>query len=613
MNNQKLQSNRIFDEQDHISIMWRMVAIVILSLWTIGCSTERHELLRSWARHDGKANLLVFVPGFISSKDEAWGSFIPLIKADKGFDEYDIFSYGYPQQLCFQKNDIRDVGAHLKSTLMTVTSDFSAYKKTIFVAHSMGGLVVLHSLLELKSTNVDLISNKRLVVMSLGTPYYGANMASLFGPYCPNLQGKEMQVLTKERGRLVADWLRSNKPGAKIPVYPFFGIKDDTVSSSSACGIDPANCESIDGEDHQSMSKPSSGEHLAYKKLQSIKDKLAIHTGRAGDHVSEIEAQLADVSDPDYRKLVAATIHAFDPKSDIAVGALVATPDGTRKIDVQVRSSNSRLTGIDIVDLPVGKKAGVEAVDAAHSKQADIKADAMIVCSNTGFDTLAIKKAKRMKIGLISVLRQGDQRIKALIEEVMYLRQVDLNPISITYTGDKEKPSIADLKYQGEPVDTWLVFRAIRFATFNPTVDEPVEDTLALKNPTEFYHGDKRVTLRSFSIKFHPHVKWFSQTVQLDATTGIYDYLNGKVLLPLDGQMNAYVVKGINLETATPLSSPPDMSDFKGGLIPGEVSMQMIFFKNVPLGSVKNYNPGRSAIDALVRPEDLPLGPPIRR
>lgn len=94
-----------------------MVAIVFLSLWAVGCSNlgAHSEQLRGWVRHDGKPNLLVFVPGFNSSKDEAWGSFIPLIKKDKDFNEYDIYAYGYPQQVCGQKNDIRDVGAHLIS------------------------------------------------------------------------------------------------------------------------------------------------------------------------------------------------------------------------------------------------------------------------------------------------------------------------------------------------------------------------------------------------------------------------------------------------------------------------------------------------------------------
>ena len=112
-----------------------------------------------------------------------------------------------------------------------------------------------------------------------------------------------------------------------------------------------------------------------------------------------------------------------------------------------------------------------------------------------------------MKIGLIYVLRRGDQRVKALIEEIMYLRRMDLNSISISYNEDTEKPpniTMGDIRSQGESVDLWLLFRAIQFAIFNPNIDRPLEDTFNLKNPTEFDLGDKRVKLRSFSIRFTP-------------------------------------------------------------------------------------------------------------
>jgi Putative serine esterase (DUF676) len=253
-----------------ISNIWQIAAIVLLALWTIGCSNVRSEQLRAWERHDRKANLLVFAHGFDSSKDEAWGSFIPLIKADKGFDDYDILSYGYPQQVCFQTNDIRDVGAHLKSDL---TVELPNYDTAIFVGHSMGGLVVLHALLELGGSNAELISNKRLRVMSLGTPYYGASMASIFGPYCPNRQGEAMKVLADEGGRLVHDWQQRGK----IPVYPFYGFRDGLVRPTSACGVAPDICESLDG-DHETIAKPLDREHLTYKKLQVMKEKAETKT-----------------------------------------------------------------------------------------------------------------------------------------------------------------------------------------------------------------------------------------------------------------------------------------------------------------------------------------------
>jgi hypothetical protein len=253
-----------------ISKSWEIVAIVLLALWTIGCTTVPSEQLRAWERHEGKTNLLIFVHGFYSSKEQAWGSFIPLIKEDKDFNEFDILSYGYPQEICGQTNDIRDVGAHLKSDL---TEELPKYDTTIFVGHSMGGLVILNSLLELGGSHATLISNKRLFVMTLGTPYYGAERASIFGEICRNPQGEAMKVLANEGGRLVRDWQQR----ATIPVYPFHGLKDDLVQMASACGIAPSICESLDG-DHPLIAKPPDREHLTYKKLQSMKDKAGSKT-----------------------------------------------------------------------------------------------------------------------------------------------------------------------------------------------------------------------------------------------------------------------------------------------------------------------------------------------
>ncbi|MEO7860838.1 MAG: alpha/beta fold hydrolase [Nitrospirales bacterium] len=273
-----------------ISNKWEIVAIVLLVLWTIGCTNVRSEQLRGWERHERKTNLLVFVHGFNSSKEQAWGSFIPLIKDDKDFSEYDILSYGYPQEICGQTNDIRDVGAHLKSDL---TEELPKYDTTIFVGHSMGGLVILNALLELGDSNATLISNKLFLVMTLGTPYYGAERASIFGTICRNPQGEAMQVLTNEGARLVRDWQQRST----IPVYPFHGLKDELVKMASACGIAPPICESLDG-DHALIAKPLDREHLAYKKLQSMKDK-------AGVKVDDIKV-LSECDHKDFIKMIPA-------------------------------------------------------------------------------------------------------------------------------------------------------------------------------------------------------------------------------------------------------------------------------------------------------------------
>ena len=322
------------------------------------------------------------------------------------------------------------------------------------------------------------------------------------------------------------------------------------------------------------------------------------------DEVGHIENLLENVRDPAYRQLVAAVIHAFEPQASLAVGALVHTPDGTRIIYIEVRSpDNLRLSAVDVVDLPTGQKAGVEVVDAADSKRADIKATAMLICSNTGFEDVAIAKAKRKKIGLISVLRQGDRRVKGVIEEEIYLRKIIIDPITFTYNGENLQnlhPKPYELTYGGGSVDAWLQMKASLTAFMNPELTFGVTDTFNLKEPTAFYKKEKRVMLTSIAVSFHPRVQWLSQIVQIDAKTGIYDYVRGRVQLARG--KNSYTISGIDFDHAKRLLSPPPIHDLGVGLKPGEVDVTLADIQGSPL---KGIEPAK--LDDIVRPEDLNL------
>ncbi len=328
---------------------------------------------------------------------------------------------------------------------------------------------------------------------------------------------------------------------------------------------------------------------------------------RSGDQVTRIEGLLKAVPDSTYRQLVASVVYAFEPHASLSVGTLVNTPDGIRTVDIELRSSGKAgaplLTAIDIIDLPSGRKADIAAVDAADSKRADIKADAMLLCSNTGFEQDAISKAKRKQIGLISILRQGDKRVKAVIEEEIYLRKIDITPVTITWNGDDLQnlnPDPEILEYNGGSVTAWLQLKASLIAAANPTLVFGITDTFNLIRPTYFYKNGKRITLRSMAVSFTPRVQWLSQIVQLDAATGIYDYVRGRVLFA--GGQNSYTICGIDFEHATPLSSPPPMHALGFGLKRGEVDLAFAVVHGSPAKGTEI-----AKLDDLVRPDDLRL------
>jgi hypothetical protein len=322
-----------------------------------------------------------------------------------------------------------------------------------------------------------------------------------------------------------------------------------------------------------------------------------------GDETSHIEHLLAPLPDSTYRQLVAAVIYAFDPHATLSVGALVDTADGTRRVDIEVRSSGKDgapfLGAIDVLDLPSGRKADIALVDAADSKRTDIKADAMLFCSNTGFEPDAISKAKRKNIGLISVLRQGDQPVKAIIEEEIYLREITLQDLHLTWSGSGLRNDGMPA-YNGGSISDWLEVHAGLIAAANPEVTFEILKDFNFKEPIQFEGNGRQITLTSMAVSFTPQVQWLSQTVQLDAQAGIYDYVRGRVRLAPGG--NSYTVSGIGFDHAKPLSVPPDLTQKGLEHRPGDVEFALIDVTPAPL-------PGTiiPKMDDLVRPEGLHL------
>ncbi|TKB64811.1 MAG: alpha/beta hydrolase [Nitrospira sp.] len=274
-----------------------LLGILFLILSLPGCTAvasltgKPTENLREWKRQDTNRNkLLVFVHGFNSSKDSAWGIFPELIKNDPEFDDYNIHLFGYPSQACRQVSDIRDQGEYLASFLKET---LPGYQSSILVGHSMGGLVILHGLLTLERSNVDLLDRAAISVLTFGTPYLGVEGADMLRLLCENKQANDMKVLGTELHRLQEEWKqRFNKPREKgkretprVSLFAFRGATDYFVAQASACGGIVTSCEVVDG-DHVSMVKPTTRENLAYMKLRSITKPLEIQPTNATDEAA---------------------------------------------------------------------------------------------------------------------------------------------------------------------------------------------------------------------------------------------------------------------------------------------------------------------------------------
>jgi len=345
--------------------------------------------------------------------------------------------------------------------------------------------------------------------------------------------------------------------------------------------------------------------------------------------VEQVERRLTSIDNNAYRALVAEIIHAFEPRAHIVVGGAVIGPDGARSIDIQVWSAARQTSGpvaLDVIDRPDGLPVGVDAVDTAHSRRDDINATAMLICSNTGFDDAALSKAKRTKIGLISVVSRGDTRVTGRIVEQIYLRKIDPGGINVRYDGltaaDGDRlRAMTDvregLKYQGAPVLQWVFMRvslALLANTMSPSLmrdlkdDERITATFDFKTPTVFSAEGREVRLKRIAVEFRPKIQWLSQTVRLDATAAIYDYVRGKLRFAPGKQQ--YVIEGVNFETAVPIDAPPEAAtNFGIGLQPGEVDVRLIMLQNAkPPEPPKGLERVFQELESRINPGDLELG-----
>ena len=104
--------------------------------------------------------------------------------------------------------------------------------------------------------------------------------------------------------------------------------------------------------------------------------------------------------------VLAEVIRAMDPHAIVTQGEWVSGPDGRRDRDVFVTGTldgQRRTVLIECKDYDPLKtgRVGIGVVDALESKRRDLNVDVSMICSNAGFAQDAVRKARRVGIGLI--------------------------------------------------------------------------------------------------------------------------------------------------------------------------------------------------------------------
>ena len=310
-----------------------------------------------------------------------------------------------------------------------------------------------------------------------------------------------------------------------------------------------------------------------------------------------------------YERVVAEVLKAMDRGASVQDGVWVRGPDGRRELDVFIDGTadgQQRRVLVECKDFnpKTTGPVGIGYVDALESKRRDLAIDASFICSNAGFTANAISKAKRVGVGLISVMRKRDERIRFAVAEKLYARKVKVEQLTIGLRGSDPihldgVPSDA-VTYSGIPVDNWVVHRVCVLLGSNPIVKGTYSVTHKLKSPTEFRLPTGPVI--ADAIDFHLTITggWFAHQITIDATGAIYDWLQRRIrLIPEPGQLH---LQGVNIYEGIPISAPPQselqhMKDLRNG----EVAVALMLLEGL---EVKEPVPD---IDSLVEPADLDL------
>lgn len=241
---------------------------------------------------------------------------------------------------------------------------------------------------------------------------------------------------------------------------------------------------------------------------------------------------------------------------------------------IECKDFNPKTTG------PVG----INYVDALESKRHDVGAQFSMICSNAGFTADAIRKAKRVNIGLVSVMRKGDHRVRFAVVEEIYSRKLGLLSVDLALSGSTpislNGVPFQDVLYETVPVANWVYARIMRIITSNPVVKGKFNATHRLTRPLVFAWPGGSAEATSLEFSFTIEGAWFSHQVEIDSTAGIYDWMRRRVrVAPGIGKLE---IKGIDIHGGERITLPPDRELIREHFNPGEVAAKFIFFRNLP-------------------------------
>ena len=306
-------------------------------------------------------------------------------------------------------------------------------------------------------------------------------------------------------------------------------------------------------------------------------------------------------------------VREMDPSATVTCGEWLEGPDGSREIDVLVEGAffgQRRRIQIECKDYnPKPRPIGIGVIDALESKHRDLGVDVTLLCSNAGFSVEAVRKAKRVGIGLIGALREEDLRIRYKVFDEIYIRRVDVVQNSWAMSFHCQEQGIAvqtpeEFLYQGKPVMEWLLQKATIFLASNLVVSGRHQLGFRFLMPIGLSTARGTTKCEGVEVGFEIKGQWIAQTIEIDASSGLYDWIRQTIALASGPNKVAY--KNVQFGTGgISVRCPPGFDpDLLKKASAGQIGLAIL-----DLGGLREPRE-HSSLDHAVVPADLE---PMRR
>lgn len=322
-------------------------SIVVFLGMTMSCDAQE---LRPQHLRDGET-LIVFVHGFRDDGESTWtnedtkASWPDMLSEDGRFDTVDIVTFHYPSALTGQLDlSVSQIADQLD--LLLKGQEYSHYSQIVFVAHSMGGLVVRNMLLKNRA-----LAARVPMIMFLATPTAGSALADYSTAF--GLRRRQLSALqTLEKSNFLEDqdsqW-RSWQESSGI----FSFCAYETKPTSGVMVVTQASAQSLCSgqtlpapENHSGIAKPASMEHIVYKTFSSSflqrlnnVEESSVAPLRPNQFAQEIWS-IQDF-DPDIDRFKWGSAVAFSPDGSLLATATITSTDHPLGKEVRILDSKS--------------------------------------------------------------------------------------------------------------------------------------------------------------------------------------------------------------------------------------------------------------------------------